>query len=211
MHESWHEHLIPYLCNEESNELFNKITLDKKTNNVYPKTINVFNVFEMPLTDIKVVILGQDPYYTKDVATGYAFGVKENANIAPSLRNIIKEVHRTEGKGEFDKTLKSWTDQGVFLLNTALTVREGEPNSHTKIWKPFINFVFSVLNYNRSNIIFLLWGGKAKAYSSLINENHITLESPHPSPLATGFIGNDHFNKTNKILIKNGKEPIKWI
>lgn len=211
MHESWYEYLLPFLCSEEGDVIFEYLKEDNKRYNIFPESNKIFNAFKVPFKDVKVVILGQDPYYTKGVATGYAFGVNKDFRIAPSLHNIIKEVKRTEGDKEFDKTLKSWVDQGVLLINTAFTVREGQPNSHSKIWNSFINFVFSTLNYNKSNLVYLLWGNHAKGYKKLIDENNHILESSHPSPLAKGFVGNNHFKLTNEILSKNDKRKIKWI
>lgn len=209
--DSWFEHIAPFLCSEEGDKLINMLIEEHKKYTVYPAKENRLRVFKRPINDIKVVILGQDPYHGPGQATGLAFGVSEETPIPPSLKNIIKEVKRTEGDGNFDKTLTKWEEQGVFLINTALTVRRSQANSHKNIWKSFINFVFSTLNYERSNLIYLLWGNNAKSYKKLIGNHNYILESPHPSPLAKGFVGNDHFSKTNKILIKDGKVPIQWI
>jgi uracil-DNA glycosylase len=182
---------------------------------IFPKRENIYNALNISsLTDIKVVIIGQDPYHKKGQAHGLSFSVPEGVKVPPSLRNIHKEILsdlqiNNEGKGN----LLKWAQQGVFLLNTSLTVREQCPNSHSKYWNPFTKELISFISNNTSNIVFMLWGNNAKKNKELIDhKKHLILESNHPSPLSAfrGFFGCRHFSKCNFFLEQNGKTGIKW-
>jgi len=182
---------------------------------VYPKGSQIFNAFNYtPFNDVKVVILGQDPYHGCNQAHGLSFSVPEGVTPPPSLINIFKEIQTDIGiSPPSSGNLERWAKQGVFLLNSILTVRAGQAASHSKIgWAQFTDTVIRLLSEQREGIVFLLWGNFAKSKKSLIDTSkHFVLEAAHPSPLARGaFFGNRHFSKTNKILTNAGKEPIIW-
>ncbi|VFP87237.1 Uracil-DNA glycosylase [Candidatus Erwinia haradaeae] len=184
---------------------------------IYPPTYSVFNAFSLTeLWEVKIVILGQDPYHGPHQAHGLAFSVPPHIAIPPSLRNIYKELltdipgFRVPSHG----FLKSWARQGVLLLNTILTVESGKPRSHMHFgWEVFTNRVISVINEYCENIIFLLWGSDAQKRVSLINDKrHYILMASHPSPLSAhrGFFGCSHFSKANQWLNDIGKMTINW-
>lgn len=184
---------------------------------IYPKQKDIFNAFILTdFYDIKVVILGQDPYFSKNQAHGLSFSVPKYCNIPPSLQNIYKELNNDFKKNIIFKhgCLESWAKQGVFLLNTILTVESGKPKSHIAIgWNIFTNTVISMINQYRNFVIFLLWGNDAQKKSIFIDQNkHYMLKTSHPSPLSAhrGFLGCKHFSLTNKILLSHGKKPINW-
>ncbi|WP_284443343.1 uracil-DNA glycosylase [Buchnera aphidicola] len=184
---------------------------------IYPEQKNIFNAFFLTnFNDIKVVILGQDPYFSKNQAHGLSFSVPKRFTIPPSLKNIYKELNSDfKKKYSFNHgCLENWAHQGVFLLNTILTVESGKPKSHSNIgWTIFTDKVISTINLYRNSIIFLLWGNDAQKKSYLINEDkHYILKTSHPSPLSAyrGFFGCKHFSLTNKILVENKKKPIDW-
>lgn len=183
---------------------------------VYPPMEEIFNAFKItPLSKVKVVILGQDPYYNQGQAMGLSFSVKDGIKPPPSLVNIYREISNDLNQeiNISSGNLTHWAEQGVFLLNTTLTVRDGEPLSHKGHgWEIFTDNVIRTLNENDNPKVFLLWGNNAKAKKNLItNKNHLILEAGHPSPLsARYFYGCRHFSKTNDFLIKNGLKPIKW-
>ena len=165
--------------------------------------------------DTRVVIIGQDPYHGAGQAHGMCFSVKKGVEPPPSLKNIFKELESDVGFKISDHgELTSWAKQGVLLLNTVLTVREGAPNSHKgKGWESFTDRVISELNKKDTPVVFLLWGANAKAKAKIIdNPRHVKLETVHPSPLSAygGFFGCRHFSKTNEILIASGQKPINW-
>lgn len=183
---------------------------------VYPDMYNIFNSMKYTsYSDVKAVILGQDPYHEPGQAHGLCFSVQKGTRIPPSLQNIYKELHDDLGiippsHGE----LISWAQNGVLLMNTVLTVREGQANSHKgKGWEIFTDRVIEILNAREKPLVFILWGGNARSKKSIItNHAHLVLESVHPSPLSAfnGFFGNHHFSRTNDFLIKNNIEPIDW-
>lgn len=183
---------------------------------VYPPKKEIFAAFQLtPYKDIKIVILGQDPYHGAGQAHGLAFSVKKGVPLPPSLRNIYKEIV-SEGEGEIfnNGCLEDWAKQGIFLLNASLTVREGEANSHSKIgWTTFTDEVIKKVNEKKEQVIFVLWGNNAKDKKKYItNPNHIILEGVHPSPLSAsrGFFGCDHFKTINSILKEKGHKAITW-
>lgn len=183
---------------------------------IYPDMHNIFESLKLTsYKDVKVVILGQDPYHGPNQAHGLAFSVMPNISIPPSLLNIYKEINADLGCYiPNNGYLINWAKQGILLLNTVLTVREGEANSHkNKGWEIFTDKVISLLNDRKDPIVFLLWGNNAKQKTSLItNKNHYILTSVHPSPLSAsrGFLGCKHFSKTNSILKDLHKNSIDW-
>ncbi|TKX33011.1 uracil-DNA glycosylase [Campylobacter aviculae] len=186
---------------------------NKKT--IYPPANLTFNAFNLTsLKDLKIIILGQDPYHQPKQAMGLSFSVPCEVAIPPSLLNIYKEL-KTDLNIEPCKhgNLSSWAEQGVLLLNSILSVEAGKPASHSSWgWQKFTDAVISKLSLEKSGLIFLLWGNFAKSKKNLIDEKkHFILEAAHPSPLArTGFLGCKHFSKANEILKNLGKNPINW-
>ena len=182
---------------------------------IYPPGKDIFKAFELtPVPDVKVVILGQDPYHGAGQAMGLSFSVPDNIPAPPSLINIFKEIESDLGismSGRPD--LEGWARQGVLLLNAILTVRAGAAASHSKIgWQEFTDAVIRYLSDNCSGIVFMLWGNFARSKKVLIDTSkHYVLEAPHPSPLARGaFFGCRHFSKANEFLAGHGKTPIDW-
>ncbi len=183
---------------------------------IYPDMFNIFNALKaVSLNEVKVVILGQDPYHEKGQAMGLAFSVPTGIIKPPSLVNIFKEITAETGvkMGE-SGDLSGWAKQGVLLLNTCLTVREHQANSHRgKGWEEWTDGVIKKISTLRENVVFLLWGSNARSKKKLINEKkHLILEAVHPSPLSAygGFFGCGHFTKANEYLKSNGKTPIDW-
>jgi len=184
---------------------------------VYPPSEDIFNALHYtPLSKVKVVILGQDPYHEPDQAHGLSFSVPPTQRkLPPSLQNIYKELHDELGLYIPDNGyLKKWADQGVLLLNTVLTVREHEAFSHSeKGWEIFTDAIIAAVNKQDRPIVFLLWGAPAQRKAGMLdNSRHLILKAPHPSPLSVyrGFWGCDHFRKCNEFLKSNGIEPIDW-
>lgn len=183
---------------------------------VFPPSDEIFTAFHLtPLSEVKVVILGQDPYHNYGQAHGLSFSVKPEIKTPPSLENIYKELHDDLGCYiPNNGYLIKWAKQGVFLLNTTLTVRAHQANSHKDIgWEYFTDAAIRILNEQDRPIVFLLWGGFAqKKKSFLNNKKHLILEAPHPSPLSAyrGFLGCKHFSKTNEFLMQHGLSPIDW-
>ena len=182
---------------------------------IYPPPKLIFNAFEKtPFDKVKVVILGQDPYHGTGQAHGLCFSVQRGIKAPPSLVNIFKEIQSDLGIAPPNHgCLDKWTEQGVFLLNTALTVRAAEPMSHSKIgWETFTDAVISVLSEKKTGLVFLLWGNFARNKKNLIDTSkHFILEAAHPSPLAGNrFSGCQHFSKTNELLSQQGLTPVDW-
>ena len=183
---------------------------------VFPEEKNVFNALELtPFESVKVVILGQDPYHGFGQAHGLSFSVQKGIPLPPSLKNIYKELQDDIG-GDFptEGDLTHWAKQGVLLLNTVLTVEEGNANSHKGMgWERLTNRLIESLNELKHPVIFILWGKPAQDKEKLItNSNHVILKDPHPSPLSAyrGFFGSKPFSKVNDILIQQGQTPIRW-
>ena len=183
---------------------------------VFPEEKNVFNALELtPFESVKVVILGQDPYHGFGQAHGLSFSVQKGIPLPPSLKNIYKELQEDIG-GEFptEGDLSHWAKQGVLLLNTVLTVEEGNANSHKGMgWERLTNRLIESLNELNHPVIFILWGKPAQDKEKLItNSNHVILKAPHPSPLSAyrGFFGSKPFSRVNDILIQQGQTPIRW-
>ena len=187
-----------------------------KTQTIYPHMNDIFNALKYTdYKDVKVVILGQDPYHQPNQAHGLCFSVKKGVNPPPSLQNMYKEIYAEYGypipqHGE----LTYWAEQGVLMMNTVLTVRESQPNSHKGMgWEIFTDNVISLLNQRPEPMVFLLWGANARTKKKIItNPNHLVLESAHPSPLSAynGFFGNGHFKKANEFLKQNKLTEIDW-
>lgn len=187
------------------------------TRTIYPPMDDIFNAFKYTdYNDVKAVILGQDPYHGAGQAHGLCFSVKKGIKPPPSLINIYKEQKDDLGIDQpFDcGDLTKWTKQGVLLLNTVLTVRESQPNSHKGMgWEQLTDRVIEILNEREKPVVFILWGANARSKKKLItNENHLIIESAHPSPLSAynGFFGSKPFSRTNEFLIKNDQSPIDW-
>ncbi|WP_282926773.1 uracil-DNA glycosylase [Helcococcus kunzii] len=198
---------------EEFNIFMNNIYMDYENFDVYPKREDIFKAFELTdYSDVKIVILGQDPYHQRGQANGLAFSVNKGVKMPPSLRNIFKEIKEDLGIVNTNTDLTNWTNQGVLLLNTVLTVKDSKPKSYANTyWNKFTDKVISRVS-EKGNIIFLLWGNDAINKSRLICENNYILTSTHPSPLSAyrGFLGCRHFSKSNNILVDLNKDIIDW-
>ncbi|MEG0517884.1 MAG: uracil-DNA glycosylase [Bacteroidales bacterium] len=214
--EQWKEILKEEFEKEYFVNLTKFLHQEKQTGKtIYPPGALIFNAFELtPFNDVKVVILGQDPYHGPNQAHGLSFSVPNGVTPPPSLKNIYKEIEEDLSiKLEKNGNLENWAKQGVFLLNAVLTVRAAEPTSHSKIgWNEFTDAVIKALSDKREGIVFLLWGNYARTKRELIDHSkHYVLEAAHPSPLARGaFFGCRHFSKCNQLLISFGKTPIAW-
>lgn len=208
------------LDDEFNKEYYQKLrtflTNEYRTKVIYPDKYDIFNALHFTsYKDVKVVILGQDPYHGAGQAHGLSFSVNPNTKIPPSLLNIYKELNSDLGCYiPNNGYLKKWSDQGVLLLNTSLTVRAGEANSHQKIgWEIFTDKIISLINEKEDPVVFLLWGNNAIKKKNLItNKKHLILTSVHPSPLSAsrGFFGSKPFSKINNFLISVNKKPIDW-
>ena len=197
-------------------ELFETVKKEYHTHQIYPPSDDIFNAFHLtPLHEVKVVILGQDPYHGDGQAHGLCFSVKPDVEIPPSLVNIYKELHDDLGCTiPSHGYLVKWAKQGVLMLNTVLTVRAHQANSHRGIgWEEFTDAAIKALNEQDRPIVFILWGKPAQMKKHMLNNpKHLILEAPHPSPLSAyrGFFGCRPFSQTNAFLEKNGIEPIDW-
>ena len=225
--------------NTLNNFLLNEITLFNRNPDIFPPDKLIFAAFnKFNIDSLKVIIIGQDPYHQKNQAMGLSFSVPDCVKIPPSLRNIYKELKndllsKNINKNDYDINmninininneffnngeLTLWAEQGVLLLNTALTVRESKPNSHSKVWQFLTLNIIKYITEHTENKIFMLWGNNAKSIKKNINtkyiDNHYFLEASHPSPLSAnrgGWFGNNHFTKTNTILEKLNKDKIRW-
>lgn len=199
-----------------SGKAFNTYYKMKSQNVIYPNSADIYNAFmKTSYDDVKVVILGQDPYHEEGQANGLAFSVNNDVKMPPSLKNIFKELQDDIG-GELrtNTDLTDWAEQGVFLLNSSLTVIEGRPNSMADIWNTFTDSIIKLLNDKEKPIVFVLWGKNARDKKKLIDTNkHFIIESAHPSPLSAyrGFFGSKPFSKVNEYLISTGQVPIDWV
>lgn len=208
------------LANEFKEDYFLKIKefVDREYSlkTIYPPYDDIFNAFRLtPLKDVKVVILGQDPYHEEGQAHGLAFSTPEGRPIPRSLKNIFKEINSEYGYPIPESgCLENWARQGVFLLNTVLTVEAGNANSHSKCgWQTFTDNVINILNEQSQPIVFMLWGKQAEKKKDLItNPNHLVLVTSHPSPFSArrGFFGSNHFKQANDFLKDNGLDEINW-
>lgn len=216
--EGWKSALAPEFDKPYFRDLCNRVRLDDSNPalRIYPPGSKIFAAFDStPFQDVKVVIIGQDPYHGPGQANGLCFSVNPGIAFPPSLRNIFQEIHDDTGTGSPDSgDLSRWAKQGVLLLNSSLTVREHQPKSHSGIgWETFTDAAIRALSTQRSGIVYLLWGSDAIRKGAFIDRNrNLVLTAPHPSPLSAyrGFFGCRHFSKANDYLISQGKSPIVW-
>ena len=212
----WLEYMKPEFQKPYYKELYDFVKTEYSNTIIYPPSDEIFNAFHFtPLSKVKVLLLGQDPYHNVNQAHGLSFSVKPGQDIPPSLQNIYKELNDDLGCYiPNNGYLKKWAEQGVLLLNTVLTVRAHEANSHKgRGWETFTDAVISAVNAQDRPVVYLLWGGPAqKKIPMLTNPKHLILKAPHPSPLSSyrGFFGCKHFSQCNDFLVKNGIEPIDW-
>lgn len=213
---SWDELLSPLFLDEKYQNIRNFLKEEYSQRTIYPDMHDIFNCFSFTdYNDVKAVILGQDPYHGYGQAHGLCFSVKKGIPKPPSLKNIFTELKSDLGiDGGIDGDLTAWAKQGVLLLNTVLTVREGNPNSHKDCgWQWFTDEVIKILNEREKPIVFILWGGNARSKKKFINtKKHFVIESAHPSPLSSwqGFFGSKPFSKTNELLKSANIPPIDW-
>ncbi len=212
----WDELLDPLFKDEKYLKIREFLKKEYSERVIYPDMYDLYNCFRYtPLNGIKAVILGQDPYHEPNQAHGLCFSVKKGVTIPPSLVNIYKEISDDLGIKEPDcGDLTKWAKEGVLLLNTTLTVREHQANSHSKCgWAWFTDSVIKLISENTENTVFILWGGNARSKVPLIDgAKHCILQCAHPSPLSAynGFFGCRHFSKANAYLISHGKQPVDW-
>ncbi|MCL4115467.1 UNVERIFIED_CONTAM: hypothetical protein GTU68_044850 [Idotea baltica] len=210
----WKRGLASQLKSNSFSELQQFVTKERTGHDVFPVADDVFNAFELtPLDKVRVLILGQDPYHGDGQAHGLSFSVKPGVKIPPSLRNIYKELNSDLGiEPASHGCLQSWAEQGVLLLNTVLTVRAHTANSHRKHgWEQLTDSVIKCVN-NLPKVAFVLWGKPAQKKRPLIDDRHLVIEAPHPSPLSAhrGFFGSRPFSQINKMLAENETKPIEW-
>lgn len=214
--ESWKRALAPEFEKPYFQSLARRLHAEKREGRtIYPPGPLIFEAFGLtPFEQVKVVLIGQDPYHGPGQAEGLSFSVPHGVAVPPSLVNIYKEIESDLGVTlHKDGSLRGWAEQGVFLLNAVLTVRAGQPASHSRIgWTQFTDAVIRTLSEQREFLVFLLWGNFARSKKELIDTTrHKVLEAPHPSPLARGaFFGCRHFSKTNELLLSRGETPIDW-
>ena len=212
----WNERLAPLFADERYHKIRNFLIEEYKNYVVYPDMYDLYNCFRYtPFEKLKVVLLGQDPYHNVGQAHGLCFSVQDGIQKPPSLENIFKEL-KTDIGCELPKSgnLTKWANEGVLLMNTSLSVREHQANSHAKCgWAWFTDSVIKLISDQKEHVVFILWGGNARSKKSLIDaKKHYVLECAHPSPLSAynGFFGCKHFSKTNEYLKKHNLDPIDW-
>ncbi len=213
----WDALLAPQFQSDAYRQLRQFLIQEYRTKKIYPDMYDIFNALKLTAyQDVKCVILGQDPYHGEGQAHGLSFSVRKGIQPPPSLVNIFKEIYDDLGidnRGTHGE-LTAWAKQGVLLLNAALTVRAGQANSHRGMgWEQVTDSSISLLNQRAQPVVFILWGGNARAKASLITApQHLILQCPHPSPLSAyhGFFGCKHFSKTNAFLQQNNMTPIDW-
>ena len=217
LNKQWTKLLVKEINSKYFLELQNFVNKEYKSKIIFPKYEDIFNVFNLLSPEkIKVVILGQDPYHGINQANGLSFSVCDSCKVPPSLKNIFKELSTDIGTVKpISPNLVPWVNEGVFLMNSVLTVRKGEANSHkNKGWEKFTDSVISEISKNYINIVFILWGASSQKKEQLIdNSKHLILKAPHPSPLSAyrGFFNSKPFSKTNRYLKKNGIKEINWL
>lgn len=221
LNSDWLSHLLPYFEGPDYQRVMDQIRADEMANvRVFPIFTERYRAFELtPLGKVKCVIIGQDPYHGEDQANGLAFSVNKGMKLPPSLNNIFKELqseypNKMPAAIESEGDLSMWSEQGVLLLNAALTVCESAPLSHQNCgWEPLIQQVIATINSQCSGVVFVLWGKSAQRYKSFVDtEIHAVIEGVHPSPLSAhrGFFGSKPFSKINELLKNQGKSPIIW-
>jgi uracil-DNA glycosylase len=215
--ESWINH-VPLMTKGYHQRILDNVNEIRERKTIYPPAGKEFYALDVtPFEDVKVIIVGQDPYHGQGQAHGLAFSVPEGVPPPPSLRNIFKEVAQDVGDSDPEHAstdLTRWAKQGVLLLNTILTVEAGAPGSHAHLgWPRLTDAIIHTLSQQRDHLVFMLWGNKAQAKRALIdNRDHLILEAPHPSPLSAwrGFLGCAHFSQANDYLQRHGKTAIVW-
>ena len=221
LNSDWLSHLLPYFNGPDYQRVMDQIRADEMANvRVFPIFTKRYRAFELtPLGKVKCVIIGQDPYHGEGQANGLAFSVNKGMKLPPSLNNIFKELqseypNKMPAAIESEGDLSMWSEQGVLLLNAALTVCESAPLSHQNCgWEPLIKQVIATINSQCSGVVFVLWGKSAQRYKSFVDtEIHAVIEGVHPSPLSAhrGFFGSKPFSKINELLKNQGKLPIEW-
>lgn len=216
IHNDWDDILADVLQSESYARIRHWLKKEYTAETIYPPAEDIFNALRYtPYGEVKAVLLGQDPYHGPGQAHGLCFSVQEGIKIPPSLRNIFAELEADLGFAPPQNgTLTKWAKEGVLLLNTVLTVRRGQANSHKNLgWTAFTDTIIARLNARETPVVFLLWGGNARAKKPLItNPQHLILETVHPSPLSAyqGFLGCRHFSRCNAFLQENGLSPIDW-
>ena len=212
----WYEALKEEFRKPYYKKLFDTVNEEYRSHKIFPPANDIFNAFHLtPLKDVKVVILGQDPYHNDGQAHGLCFSVQKGVEVPPSLVNIYQELHDDLGCAIPNHGyLTKWAEQGVLMLNTVLTVRAHQANSHRGIgWEEFTDAAIMVLNGQDRPIVFILWGSPAQRKARMLNNpNHLILKAPHPSPLSAyrGFFGSRPFSHANQILKENGAGPLDW-
>ena len=209
------EILAPIKNTEYFTTLWEKVKEEYQTTKCFPPKNQIFRAIELtPFEEVKVVIIGQDPYHNDNQANGLCFSVSDKVKAPPSLKNIFKELEADLGIKKTSNELEMWAKQGVLLLNATLTVRAHEANSHKDLgWEKFTDFIIKEISDKKENVVFVLWGAFAQKKAGLIDASrHFIIQSAHPSPFSVhkGFFGSRPFSKINQFLEEKGKEPINW-
>ena len=212
---TWTEILAPIKNSEYFENLWNKVKSEYNSGQVFPPKNQIFRALELtPFDEVKVVIIGQDPYHNDHQANGLSFSVSEEVSAPPSLKNIFTELKSDLGIERQKKDLEDWAKQGVLLLNSSLTVRAHSPNSHKDLgWEKFTNFIIKEISDEKENVVFVLWGAFAQKKEELIDSSkHFIIKSAHPSPFSVhrGFYGSKPFSKVNNYLKSKNIKPISW-
>ena len=212
---TWTEVLAPIKNTEYFTTLWEKVKEEYQTTKCFPPKDHIFRAIELtPFDEVKVVIIGQDPYHNDNQANGLCFSVSDKVKAPPSLKNIFKELEDDLGIKKTSNELEMWAKQGVLLLNATLTVRAHEANSHKDLgWEQFTDFIIKEISDKKENVVFVLWGAFAQKKAGLIDASkHFVIQSAHPSPFSVhkGFFGSRPFSKINQFLEEKGKEPINW-
>jgi uracil-DNA glycosylase len=212
---TWTEILAPIKNSEYFENLWNKVKSEYSSATVFPPKSQIFRALELtPFDEVKVVIIGQDPYHNDNQANGLSFSVSEDVSAPPSLKNIFTELKSDLGIERQKKDLEDWAKQGVLLLNSSLTVRAHSPNSHKDLgWDRFTNFIIAEISDEKENVVFVLWGAFAQKKEELIDSSkHFIIKSAHPSPFSVhrGFYGSKPFSKVNNFLKSKNIKPISW-
>ena len=212
---TWTEILAPIKNTEYFTTLWEKVKEKYQTTKCFPPKNQIFRAIELtPFEEVKVVIIGQDPYHNDNQANGLCFSVSDKVTAPPSLKNIFKELEDDLGIKKTSNELEMWAKQGVLLLNATLTVRAHEANSHKDLgWEKFTDFIIKEISDKKENVVFVLWGAFAQKKAGLIDTSkHFIIQSVHPSPLSArkGFFGSRPFSKINQFLEEKGKEPVNW-
>jgi len=212
---TWTEILAPIKNTEYFTTLWEKVKEEYQTTKCFPPKDQIFRAIELtPFEEVKVVIIGQDPYHNDNQANGLCFSVSDKVKAPPSLKNIFKELEDDLGIKKTSNELEMWAKQGVLLLNATLTVRAHEANSHKDLgWEQFTDFIIKEISDKKENVVFVLWGAFAQKKAGLIDASkHFVIQSAHPSPFSVhkGFFGSRPFSKINQFLEEKGKEPINW-